>query len=316
MQLQDEPDLEPEIVTAVSSEGGIAISHAAPGSRISLKSALLLVISSLIFSLGSLFVRGLDDPQPWTTVFWRCTSAIGSLLLLIAWRERRNTVKAITGMGLPGIGVGCAFAASSVAMVVALSRTSVAVVLVIFALSPLAAAVLAWAFIGERVRRYTWFAVGVTVVGVGYMVSGPGASGSTSGALIALIIPLAFGIGTVLIRRHSHIQMMPAMLLSMVIGAVVSLPFAHPLSVDRHDFVILLLYGFAQLGIGLAVFSVGAARAPATDVALISMLEPIFGPIWVWVFMGEYPGIAALIGGTTVFVALAAHTVYASSRTD
>ena len=78
-------------------------------------------------------------------------------------------------MGRPGLTVAAAFAASSISMVVALSRTSVAIVLVIFALSPLAAAVLAWIIIGERVRSYTWIAIGVTVVGVGFMVSGPGA---------------------------------------------------------------------------------------------------------------------------------------------
>jgi drug/metabolite transporter (DMT)-like permease len=64
------------------------------------------------------------------------------------------------------------------------------------------------------------------------------------------------------------------------------------------------------------LFSIGAARAPATDVALISMLEPIMGPIWVWIFVDEYPGVPALIGGTIVFVALAAHTIYAASRSD
>ena len=74
--------------------------------------------------------------------------------------------------------------------------------------------------------------------------------------------------------------------------------------------------GFAQLGVGLAIFSVGAARAPATDVALLSMLEPIMGPIWVWIFVDEYPGVPALIGGSVVFVALAAHTVYAAQRTE
>ena len=82
----------------------------------------------------------------------------------------------------------------------------------------------------------------------------------------------------------------------------------------RHDLLLLLTFGFAQLGIGLAIFSVGAARAPATDVALMSMLEPIMGPIWVWIFMDEYPGVPALIGGSIVFVALAAHTIYAASR--
>ena len=45
-------------------------------------------------------------------------------------------------------------------MVVALTKTSVAIVLVIFALSPLAAAVMAWILIGERVRNYTWIAIG------------------------------------------------------------------------------------------------------------------------------------------------------------
>ena len=53
----------------------------------------------------------------------------------------------------------------------------------------------------------------------------------------------------------------------------------------------------------------------ATDVALISMLEPIMGPIWVWVFLDEYPGVAALIGGAVVFSALAIHTLYAARTT-
>jgi drug/metabolite transporter (DMT)-like permease len=90
------------------------------------------------------------------------------------------------------------------------------------------------------------------------------------------------------------------------------LPFAHPFDVSRHDLLLLLVFGFAQLGVGLAIFSVGATRAPAADVALLSMIEPITGPIWVWIFVDEYPGVPALIGGSIVFVALAAHTLYAS----
>ena len=313
MRLQDDDPI--ESVTAVASEGGVAVSHVPAGSRASTLAIVLLVISSLIFSTGALFIRGLDHPRAWTTVFWRSVSSCGSLFLLIVWRERSNAIRAIVHLGKPGWFVAGAFSVSSIAMVVALSKTSVAIVLVIFALSPLAAALLAWAIIGERVRNYTWIAIGVTVIGVAYMVSGPGAGGSGSGVLVALLIPLAFGYGTVMIRRHSEIQMAPAMLLAGVISALVALPFAHPLDVTRHDLVLLLMFGFAQLGVGLAIFSVGAARAPATDVALLSMIEPVTAPIWVWVFDSEYPGMPALIGGSIVFIALAAHTVYAASRT-
>lgn len=302
-----------ETVTAVASEGGVAVSYAPVESGISALSVFLLVISALIFSTGALFVRGLDHPQAWTTVFWRSVSACASLLILIVWRERSNFVRAIVSMGKPGWAVAAAFAGASIGMVVALSRTSVAIVLVIFALSPLSAAILAWVLIGERVRNYTWVAIGVTVGGVAYMVSGSTAAGSAAGAAIALVIPLSFGFGTVMIRRHAEVAMAPAMLLAAVISAVIALPLAHPLDVTKHDLLLLLIFGFAQLGVGLAIFSVGAARAPATDVALLSMLEPIAGPIWVWVFMNEYPGVPALIGGSAVFIALAVHTLYAAS---
>ena len=302
-----------ETVTAVSSEGGIAVAYSHDDSGISAFSVFLLVVSALIFSTGALFVRGLDDPHAWTTVFWRSTSACVSLLILIVWRERRNSFRVIVSMGKPGWVVAAAFTGASIGMVVALSRTTVAIVLVIFALSPLAAAILAWILIGEQVRSYTWIAIGVTVAGVGYMVSGSSASGSLTGAAIALVIPLSFGLGTVMIRRHAEVAMAPAMLLAMVISALIALPFAHPSDVSRHDLLLLLTFGFAQLGVGLAIFAVGAARAPASDVALLSMLEPIMGPIWVWLFMNEYPGVPALIGGATVFVALAVHTLYVAS---
>jgi drug/metabolite transporter (DMT)-like permease len=277
-------------------------------------SLLLLAVSALIFSTGALFVRGLNDDHAWTIVFWRSLAACGSLALLIVWRERVNPLRSVVAIGRPGWMVAAAFCASSIGMVTALARTSVAIVLVIFALSPLAAALMARVLIGEHVQRSTWIAIAVTVAGVAFMVSGQTEGGAASGALIALIIPVAFGYGTVEIRRSSHIGMAPAMLLAAVLGLIISLPFANPLAVDRHDLILLLVFGFAQLGIGLAIFSVGAARAPATDVALISMLEPIMGPIWVWAFMNEYPGVPALIGGSVVFLALAVHTVYAASR--
>ncbi len=303
-----------DTVIAVAGEGGIAVTHAASGAHISAASLLMLVTSALIFSTGALFVRGLNDGHAWTIVFWRSLAACGSIALLIVWRERTNPLRAVIAMGRPGWLVAVAFAASSIGMVTALSRTSVAIVLVIFALSPLASAVMAWILTGERVAAYTWAAIAVTVAGVAFMVSGQTEGGAASGALIALVIPLAFGYGTVEIRRSKHIAMAPAMLLAAVIALVISIPFANPLDVDRHDLILLLVFGFAQLGIGLAIFSIGAAGAPATDVALISMLEPIMGPIWVWVFMSEYPGVPALIGGSAVFIALAVHTVYAASR--
>jgi drug/metabolite transporter (DMT)-like permease len=277
-------------------------------------STVLLIVAALIFSTGALFVRSLDHPHAWTTVFWRSLAASASLTLLLLRRERSQAWQAVKNMGRPGWIVGAAFSASSIGMVVSLSRTSVSIVLVIFALSPLAAAVLAWIILGERVQPYTWIAIAVTVGGVAFMVSDGSGSNSISGALIALVIPFSFGVGTVVIRQHPEIGMIPAMLLAAVMSLLIAAPFAHPLDVTRHDFLLLMAFGFAQLGVGLAIFGVGAAGSSPTNTALISMLEPIMGPIWVWMFLSDYPGVPALIGSGVVMLALILHTLYAASK--
>ena len=117
------------------------------------------------------------------------------------------------------------------------------------------------------------------------------------------------------IRQHPTVGMIQAMLLAAVISLVIAAPFAHPFDVTRHDFLLLMTFGFAQLGVGLAIFGVGAAGSSPTNTALISMLEPIMGPIWVWMFLNDYPGVPALIGSGVVMSVMIAHTAYASGKT-
>lgn len=274
----------------------------------------LIGVSALIFSLGGLFVRSLDRPNAWTTVFWRSVSASVTIGAYLAWQTKGRVVRTLLRLGVPGLFVALAFSVSSIGMVVALSRTSVAVVLVVFSLAPLTTALVARAVIGEVIHPVTWGAIAATIIGVAVMVWGPGTSVTLSGIVVALMIPIAFGFGVVIIRQHSHITMVPAMLAACLINVVISFPVAQPWNVSRHDFVVLWLFGAAQLGIGLTIFAVAAPHAPAAHAALVSMLEPVMGPIWVWVFKDEYPGIAGFIGGGFVFTALAVHTVLLAKR--
>jgi drug/metabolite transporter (DMT)-like permease len=127
--------------------------------------------------------------------------------------------------------------------------------------------------------------------------------------LLSLIAPLCFAVGTVVIRQHAHIAMVPAMLAACLINVVISTPFANPTRVSRHDLIVLLLFGGAQLGVGLAIYARAAPWAPAAQTALVSTIEPVLGPLWVWAFKDEYPGVPAFIGGVVVFSALIIHTI-------
>jgi drug/metabolite transporter (DMT)-like permease len=271
-----------------------------------------VAVSAVLFSLGGLFVRSLDFPNAWTTVFYRSLSACASLTVLLAWHAKGRFVESIRLLGRPGLFVALCLSGSSVGMVLALTETSVAVVLVLFSLAPLVTALVARTVIGEHIHRVTWVAILATIVGVAIMVWGPGTSATLVGVALSLVAPICFAFGTVVIRQHSQITMVPAMLMACAINVVASAPFAAPTEVTRHDLVVLLLFGAAQLGVGLAFYAIAAPHAPAAQTALVSMLEPVLGPLWVWAFKDEYPGTAGFIGGAIVFGALGVHTVVRS----
>jgi drug/metabolite transporter (DMT)-like permease len=276
---------------------------------------MLVACAAIIWSTGGLIVRSLELADMWTTVFWRSLFAAGFLAGFIAFRERERSLALFRAMGIPGVIVGGCFAAASVSLVVALNLTSVANTLIVLSTSPMIAAILGRALLGETVRVRAWITMGVALLGVVIMVSDSFARGSIYGDLIAFLIALSLAVATVTIRMHPEIRMTPAVCIGTTAAAIVALPLATPMMVTGGDFSLLLAFGAIQLGGGLALFVSGARLAPAAEVALISLLEPILGPIWVWAMVGEYPGLATLIGGGLVLAALAVYLAVDLRRT-
>lgn len=103
--------------------------------------------------------------------------------------------------------------------------------------------------------------------------------------------------------------MTPANCLAAVFAMLVALPLATPLEVTGQDLFFLALFGGGQLGVGMVLFTTGARLIPAAETALLSVLEPILGPIWVWILFAESPGERAIIGGLIVLAALIVNTL-------
>ncbi|WP_119458286.1 DMT family transporter [Rhodospirillaceae bacterium SYSU D60014] len=268
---------------------------------------LLVAGAATVWSSGGLIVRGIEA-DPWTTILWR--SIFGALFLLgfIAIRDRGRTLDLFRRMGGPGLVVALCFATASTGFVIAVNLTTVANTLIILSTSPLLAALLGRVLLGERVRARSWIAMTAAFFGIAIMVSNSFARGSAAGDLVAFVIAMAFAVAIVTTRRQREVRMTPATCLAAVFAALFALPFAAPLAVSASDMGLLVLFGAVQFGGGLVLFTAGARLAPAAEVALVSVLETILGPVWVWLFLGENPGVPALIGGVIVLAALAVHT--------
>ena len=110
----------------------------------------------------------------------------------------------------------------------------------------------------------------------------------------------AFAGVLVITRRHREISMTPATALGMAdlvrrAGAVLAPGRALGAGLDM-----LAALGAGQIGLGMILFTAGARLIPAAQAGLITLLEIVLGPLWVWLIYREQPDELTLAGGSVI----------------
>ena len=242
-----------------------------------------------------------------TQVFGRAAFAGAALLVYVAIVERGRVVHAFRSVGLAGVAVAVCVAIASAGFIAALNHTSVARVLFILAVAPVLAALPARVTLGEPITRRTAMAMALALAGVAVMLGAPG-EGDLAGDGLSFLVALAFALMIVITRWRRDVSMAPATCLSQAILVAVFLPFATPGEIGADDVGWLAALGIGQIGLGFALLTVGARLIPAAQVGLITLLEVVLGPVWVWLALDERPGTLTLVGGAIVIVAILIQT--------
>jgi drug/metabolite transporter (DMT)-like permease len=105
--------------------------------------------------------------------------------------------------------------------------------------------------------------------------------------------------------------MLPAVLLGALLSVAVSFPAAYPFRATAHDLGLLALLGVVQLALPCLLVVRLTRELPAPEIALLGLLEVLFGVTWAWLFVGEAPGTATLAGGALIVGALIGNEVLA-----
>ena len=220
----------------------------------------------------------------------------------VAFVERGAVVRAFRAVGRAGLVVAALTAIASGSFIVALNHATVANVLFMQALAPILAAAFG-TVIGEPVSRRTRVAIAVALAGVTLMVGGPGHPG-VLGAALSFVMAVAFAVEIVITRHRRDVSMAPAICLSQLLVFAAAVPFADIGRVGGRDVSLLASLGVGQIGLGLVFMTIGARLIPAAEVALITLLEIVLGPLWVWIALSESPSAATLVGGAIVLGAV------------
>ena len=276
-------------------------------SRQAREGQLAIVVAAVAWSTAGLAQRELDA-DPATQVAGRAVFAGLALLAIVLATERRGTLAAFRSMGRSGLALAVFLAISSGSFLLALNHTSVANVLFMQAAAPMMAALLGWVLLSEGVDARTWVALALAGAGVALMAAGSLDAGVAAVAL-PLVMTASFAMVIVIARHRKDTSMMPATCTSQLLVVVACAPFVSLGSVSGSDWAVLAALGVGQMGLGLAFLTIGARLIPPAQVAVISLLEVVLGPLWVWLAYDERPTAATLAGGAIVVAAVVVQAV-------
>ncbi|MEL6373585.1 MAG: DMT family transporter [Pseudomonadota bacterium] len=205
--------------------------------------------------------------------------------------------------------VSIGYGLSGLLFTLAVYRTSAANLVFILAFNPLLAALFSWLFIGERPNVRTWFAMALTVLGVGIIFHDSLGTGTLVGDSLALGCTAALALALTWSRRSGK-----NMALAPSAGGLLVMLYALPL-IPAGALAAASPTGLGYLALNaclvLPLASFLLATAPryisASRVAMFYLLETILAPIWVWLIFFEVPTTQTLIGGALVLTAIAWH---------
>ena len=282
--------------------------------NINYRSGVLLVLAAgICWSSMGLGIRHIEVANVWQILFFRSIALTPLLLLVLTLRARGNPLPIIQKAGLAGGvgGISLVFAFSG--GILAVQTTTVANAMFLFAAAPFFAAVLGWLVLKEHVRNATWISMMAALVGIVIMVWEGISIGRIIGNVAALISALGFAIFTISLRWKKSEDMLPTVFLAglfaiIIAGALCQIK-GYGLDVPKRDIWIALALGVFQVGAGLILYTLGSKVVPSAELALLSMTEVVFGPFWVWLFLGETAGGYTLLGGMILLIAIASNAL-------
>ncbi len=305
------------------------------------RAVLLMVLVTLMWSIAGVVTRHLEAAHAFEITFWR--SAFTALALTAGLAAMRGAAwwQDVLRARWPVWVSGVCWSVMFTAFMVAITLTTVANVLVTLAIAPLVTAVFARVLLRHRLPTRTWVAIAIAGGGIAWMFGREMqlGSGALGGMAVALAVPLAGAANWTLLQHISRAtvasplcsnprggraglarprgrsssdadpdepahDMLPAVWIGAVLSALLTLPLAWPLRASGHDLMLLALLGVVQLAIPCRLVVWLTRVLPGPEIALLALLEVIFGVAWAWLGAGEAPGQAALGGGALVLAAL------------
>ena len=201
-----------------------------------------------------------------------------------------------------------AFSATQVCFVFATRWTTAANAIALQSTAPV------WVFlIGclavRRVQPRSLWPILLIMCGIAAMLSEPTSGTSLQGNLLALAGGLTFALTQIAFKRIGQPAAAPIALgnLCLAVICLAVRPGAFQLAaIPIWEWVSLVYLGAIQIGLGMVCFIAGLRRIPVAQGSILTLIEPLLNPVWVFLAIGELPSSYGFAGFALILAGLLA----------
>lgn len=269
------------------------------------KGIFAVFLTALLWSSGGLLIK-LVTLTPMQISFFRCL--IAALVFAILFRQK---ILKLNPLALVN---SISYAAVLIFFVIATKTTTAANAIFLQSTAPIYVLIFEPILTKTKWEKINIITITVCFLGMILFFMGDLTPGDIKGNIAALFAGVAFAAFFLGMKKNDKQYGEASIFYGNVIVTIVCIPFLFEMnSLTISDLWKLTFLGVFQIAFAYALFSYGIKRILAVEASIISMLEPVLNPIWVFIGYGEVPSVYAIIGGVIIISAITIRTLIAGA---
>jgi drug/metabolite transporter (DMT)-like permease len=267
---------------------------------------LAMVATAFLWSIAGLFIKVID----WNPIAIAGLRSFIASIVIFVYLKRPEF-----NFSFPQIAAAIAHALTMLLFVAANKTTTAANAILLQYTAPVMTAFIGATLLKERPRVEHFFALPIAAVVMIIMFFNELGGGNLFGNVLALMSAITMSFYFVFMRMQKDGSPLESILLShwltAIICIIISLFLPFP-QVTLKSLGAIAVLGIVQLGLSAILFSIAIKRVSLISAILIAIIEPVFNPVWVFIVIGEGPGVNALIGGGIIVLAVTGASVFSA----
>ncbi|MCQ1530347.1 DMT family transporter [Lutispora saccharofermentans] len=264
------------------------------------KSIVFLVLASILWSTGGILIKLVD----WNPV--AIAGARSFISSIVVWLYLRKPTFTWSKAQLGG---AVAYASTVILFVAANKLTTAANAILLQFTAPIFVAILGVWILNEKIKWYDYLSIAAVAAGMLLFFIDNVGSGSMLGNLLAVISGFFLACVTIALRLQKDGSPVETTFIGNVLTFIVAIPFMIGKIPDMQSILGIVLLGIFQLGFAYILYALAMKHLSALEAILITVLEPLLNPIWVFLFAGEKPSPYAILGGLIVIVSVTLRSI-------